>query len=69
VTGPELRAIRKRLGLTLWQMGQAIGYGGKRRNIANQIRQFEAGVRPVPVPVGRLVYMFDKHGVPPHFVS
>ena len=41
MTGAELRKLRERSGLSYVQFGEAIGYGGKRRNIARRMRRME----------------------------
>lgn len=53
MTGPELAAIRKRLGLTQTQLADALGYTSKYR--AQFISRFERGVKPIPIMVALLV--------------
>jgi transcriptional regulator with XRE-family HTH domain len=65
MTGPELKTIRHRLGLSTTQLGRAFGYAGSDTTSAVTIRKYESGVRPIPPWLGRLAIMFDRHGVPP----
>lgn len=48
MTGPELRAIRDRLGMTAEQFGRALGYQGERASIDMMISRMERGSRAVP---------------------
>jgi hypothetical protein len=48
MTGAELRSIRQSLGLTLSEMGKALGYRGNRNTLSVQIRRFESGARLIP---------------------
>jgi transcriptional regulator with XRE-family HTH domain len=63
MTGPELRAIRLSLGLTLDAFGRALGYEGVavRKNISNM----EAGRVPVPRRTGRLAERMRPTAVKP----
>jgi transcriptional regulator with XRE-family HTH domain len=65
MNGQELRSIRRSLGLTVRELGYAIGYRGNQNTVGTQIRQMQGGKKPIPPWIGRLVTMFDKHGVPP----
>jgi transcriptional regulator with XRE-family HTH domain len=65
LTGAELRAIRRELGLTLNEFGIALGYTGSRNTISVQIRRYEAGTRDIPPWIGRLAWYMGKYGVPP----
>lgn len=65
----EFKDTRKRLGLTLWDLGRAIGYTGNRNTVQVMIRAYEAGRRPVPPWIERLVIMFGRYGVPKDFLE
>lgn len=63
MTGPELKAIRQRLGLSVISMGRALGYGGNDRTVNVQVRRYEGGQRPIPEWIARLAIMYDRNGV------
>jgi transcriptional regulator with XRE-family HTH domain len=69
MTGPELKTIRHRLGLSTLQLGRAFGYTGSDTTASVTIRKYESGGRPIPPWLGRLAIMFDEHGVPPEFLD
>ncbi len=52
MTAAELRSGRHALGLTQAQLGAAVGVLGR------QVRMWEAGKSPVPLPVERLVQIW-----------
>ena len=54
MTGAELKAIRKELGLSALQLGLAIGYKGNPRTIRNQVRNLERN-RHGDVPIARAI--------------
>lgn len=64
MTGDDLRAVRLSLGLSLVQMGRALGYQGTRETLNAQIHKYEAGQRPIPPWIARLVIMYDRFGLP-----
>lgn len=64
MTGPDLKTIRKRLGLSTLQMGRALGYRGNDNTVSVAIRQYESGQRDIPPWIARLVAMYGRHGVP-----
>jgi hypothetical protein len=64
MTGPELAAIRQRLGYTAEQFGRALGYEGERNTVQVAVSRLESGTRDVPTTLGRLAEMFRRHGVP-----
>lgn len=69
MTGPELKAIRKRLGLSVIEMGRAIGYEGSDNTVNVTMRRYEApNGRTIPPWIARLAIMFDRFGVPEDFV-
>ncbi|MBJ6986091.1 hypothetical protein [Devosia sp. MC521] len=69
MTGPELKAIRHRLGLSTLQLGRAFGYVGSDTTASVTIRKYESGQRPIPPWLTRLATMFDRHGVPPGWTA
>jgi len=64
MTGPELAAIRKRLGLGTVAMGRALGYGGNDNTISVAIRKYESAGREIPPWIARLAHMYGRFGVP-----
>jgi|GEM_PF-6589579 len=65
MTGQELAAIRKRLGLSLIQFGRALGYQGEDNTVSVTVRRYEApNGRPIPPWIARLAIMFDRFGIP-----
>jgi len=66
--GQEFKRIRHRLGLSAAALGRALGYSGSNANIARRIYRLESG-RSIPLPVGRLLEMFDAYGVPPAWAA
>lgn len=69
MTGPELKAIREKLGLSVIQMGRALGYSGNDNTISVQVRRYELGMREIPEWIARLAFMYGKHGVPKRFLG
>lgn len=65
MTGHELKAIRRSLGLTTRELGAALGYQGKPNTLSVLVRRYECGDRPIPPWISRLAEMFGRHGVPP----
>jgi transcriptional regulator with XRE-family HTH domain len=63
MTGSEFRAIRKSLGLSLREMGRAIGYEGTDDTVSAQINKYENGKRDIPPWIANLVTMYGKHGI------
>lgn len=53
MTGPELKAARIRLGLTLEQMATMLGYQGSQRRQMQY--DLETGRRPIREPQRRLI--------------
>lgn len=69
MTGGEMKAIRKRLGLSTVQLGRAFGYVGLDNSISVTIRKYESGVRVLPPWLARLLVMYDEHGVKPEWLE
>jgi transcriptional regulator with XRE-family HTH domain len=63
MTGPELKAIRHKLGLSTVEMGRAIGYEGQDNTVSVTVRKYESGGRPIPPWIARLVHMYGKYGI------
>lgn len=60
MTGPELAAIRKHLGLTAWVFGRALGYEHATRNaVESHMWQIERREH-VPGPVARLAALYER---------
>ncbi len=65
MTGLELKAIRHALGLSVVQMGRALGYQGSDNTVSTTIRRYEAPQgRAIPPWIARLVTMFHRFGIP-----
>ena len=67
MTGPELKAIRQKLGLSVVEFGRALGYQGQRQTVDVTVRRYELGTRDIPPWIARLAFMYGKHGVPKQF--
>jgi transcriptional regulator with XRE-family HTH domain len=64
MTGPDLRAIRTKLGLSVYDFGRALGYQGNDNTVGVQIRRFETDAREIPPYLERLAVMYGRYGVP-----
>ena len=64
MTGPDLKAIRKRLVLSTVALGLALGYEGADNSVSVTVRRYECGSRPIPPTVAVLADMYDRHGIP-----
>jgi hypothetical protein len=64
MNGADFKKIRLKLNLRAAALGHALGYEGSDANIARTVYRLEAGRRPIPRPIGRLLEMFDAFGVP-----
>lgn len=69
MTGTELKAIRRRLGLSTTELGRAFGYTGGDVSTSGTIRKYESEQRTMPPWLARLATMFDMNGVPPSFLE
>jgi hypothetical protein len=69
MNGADFKKIRLKLNLRAAALGHALGYEGSDANIARTIYRLEAGRRPIPRPIGRLLEMFDAFGVPRAWVG
>lgn len=68
MTPRQFAAIRKRLGLSLYAMGQALGYEGNRNTVQVAVKRYENGDRELPPWIARLAEMYDAHGVPEKYL-
>jgi transcriptional regulator with XRE-family HTH domain len=64
MTPSEFRAIRKRLGLSTTAMGRALGYEGRDNSVSVTIRRYEAGMRPIPPAIAKLMTVYGRNGLP-----
>lgn len=64
MTPADLTAIRKRLGLSTYEFGRAMGYAGTRQTVKTQVHDMEHGRRPIMPWIARLATMYDRYGVP-----
>lgn len=69
MNGEEMKRIRHQLGLSTTQLGRAFGYEGQDNTVSVTIRKYESGSRPIPPWLGRLLQMFETHGVPKGWTS
>lgn len=70
MTPPETLAEARKLGgLTLAQMGAALGYRGSKHVRSVQVCAMEAGRKPISPMVSRLATMFLRYGVPTDFLD
>ena len=64
MTGHEFKAARKRMGLTVVQMGLLMGYDGNLNTISKTVRGYEARrSERVPGHIGRLVDLLVRTGL------
>lgn len=68
MTGDEMKAHRKNLGLSTTKLGRAFGYVGTDVSVSGTIRKYESGQRPIPPWLSRLLRMYARHGVPPDWL-
>lgn len=64
MTGPELAAIRKHLGLGTVAFGRALGYRGNDNTVSVAIRLYESDGRPIPPWIANLAAMYGRFGIP-----
>jgi transcriptional regulator with XRE-family HTH domain len=67
MTPAELKSIRLKLGLSLLEMGRAIGYTGEAQSAKTTLYRYENGRQPIPPWIARLVYMYGRYGIPKAF--
>ncbi len=60
----EFKNIRHRLKLSMDQFAIELGYEGNRKGNINTIRRFESGRRNVPLPLAKLAWLLNMHGLP-----
>lgn len=54
-TPEEFAAARAKLGLSLAELGEALGLGGGREQAAKRVRQMETGFKDISGPVARVL--------------
>ena len=59
MTAAELKAARKRLGLSASTFGLLLGYQGGRRNAGSWVRRYERGADPIPERVELRVRLLE----------
>jgi DNA-binding transcriptional regulator YiaG len=69
MSGDELAAIRKRLGMSPTKFGRALGYTGNPNSLRLSVKRYEDGSKPIPGWIARLAIMFERHGVPDDFLA
>lgn len=71
MTGPEMKAIRQKMGLDRVEMARLIGYTGNDRNDESRISKLESGAKQIPLYIARLVWLLGAHqrrtGILPEF--
>lgn len=68
MTGPELKAAREEMRLSVNDMARALGYANI-ENANTLIRRYERGEREIPGWIPRLVDMYLRYGVPEEFLA
>jgi transcriptional regulator with XRE-family HTH domain len=64
VTGLTIKYLRKRLGLSLADMGHAMGYEGNRATLARRLRRIEArDLRVTDRAAAAVQHLADAHGI------
>lgn len=56
--GSDLKAARKRLGWSVYQLAAALRLDGSREQVGKRVREMEAGSRPVWGPIAVAVEAF-----------
>lgn len=69
MTGAQLKAIRRALGLTTRELGLALGYQGNDNTLSVQVRRLECGNRDIMPWISRLVQMYHTYGVPEEWLE
>lgn len=60
MTGDEMKAARKRLGWSTYQMGDALRLSGTTERSAQRVREMEKGQRDISGPVSVAVEAFMR---------
>jgi transcriptional regulator with XRE-family HTH domain len=69
MTGSELRAIRRSLGLTAREMAAALGDQGNHNTRSVNQRQLERGFKPITTAKARLAWYMARYGVPEEWLN
>lgn len=64
MSAKQFKNIRERLGLTRDSFAIEVGLTGTQRNNYKTINDLEAGSKPISLPMAKLAFMLDKHGLP-----
>lgn len=57
MTGPEMQAIREKLGLPRKDFGLLLGYGGDLQQVYKTVQRYEGGKRAIPPTIARLTHL------------
>lgn len=64
MTGAELHALRRRLGLSVVQMGRALGYASDDATVQRLLRRYERGDRLIPPRIAERASHLARDGLP-----
>ena len=65
-----MKTIRHSLGLSVVELGRAIGYEGNDNTVSTTIRRYEApNGRTIPPWIARLVWLMYEYGVPEEWLG
>ena len=64
MTGPEMRAIRKRLGLSKANLGNLLQFRGNWKTITRTIRRMELGEQQIMPITESILRDLDENGLP-----
>ena len=71
MTGPEMKAIREKMGLERLEFARLVGYTGIDRNVLSSMKKMERGQKQIPLTIARLVWLLSAHqrrtGILPEF--
>lgn len=63
MTGPELKAIREKLGLSLTEWGRVLGYQGSNDTVRALMHKYENGSRTIPPMLAILAKIIGHIGL------
>lgn len=69
MTGDQLAAIRKRLGMSPAKFGRALGYTGNLNSVRLSVRRYESGEKQIAPWIARLAIMYERFGIPDEFLD
>jgi len=71
MTGPEMKAIRQKMGLECLEFARLVGYTGSERNVISSMKKMERGQKQIPLTIARLTWLLAAHqrrtGILPEF--